>query len=79
MARKAEAPKGEAFLPGTSAAELREMAKRADNGIDSIRYMAMYMRHGHNVLGVFSSGLGTTDSVTMLIDPQKRQQNAAIP
>ena len=40
MTRKDEAPKGEAFLPGTSAAELREMAKRADNGIDSIRYSA---------------------------------------
>ena len=42
--RKAEAPKGKAFLPGVSAEEVRTMAKRASNGIDSIRYMAMYMR-----------------------------------
>lgn len=44
MGRKCVAPKGEAFLPGTSAAELSEMGRRADNGTDAYRYMAMSMR-----------------------------------
>ena len=49
MARKAEAPKGEAFLPGTNAAELREMAKRAGGCIGPIRCMAMYEEKRHEI------------------------------
>lgn len=44
MGRKCEAPKGEAFMPGTSAAELSEMGKRTDNGMDTYRYIVMSMR-----------------------------------
>lgn len=44
MARKAEAPRGGEFLPQQSAEELLERSRRASNGIDAIRYMAMYMR-----------------------------------
>ena len=42
--REAEAPKGKAFLPGTSATTLRKMAKDADNGNDALRYIAMFQR-----------------------------------
>lgn len=44
MPKEAEAPKGGGFLPQQSAEELRARARRASNGIDAIRYMAMYMR-----------------------------------
>ena len=60
MPRKAEAPKGEVFLPGVSAEELRMMSKRAPSGIDSIRYMAMYMRKIGWEIAVIATGLGST-------------------
>ena len=44
MPKKAEAPKGGAFLPQSSANGLIAMAKCATNGIDAVKYTAMHMR-----------------------------------
>lgn len=60
MGRKGEAPKGEAFLPGTSAKGLREKCRRADNGMDAIRYMAMSMRKRGMELGEIAAALDTS-------------------
>ena len=43
MPKKAEAPKGKALFPQTSAGDLIDMGKRAINGIDPVRYTAMRM------------------------------------
>ncbi len=58
MPRKAEAPKGGAFLPETSAEELLTMSKSATNGIDAIRYMAMHMRKIGWEIDQIAEGLG---------------------
>lgn len=80
MARKAEAPKGEAFLPCTSAAELRKMAKRADNGIDSIRYMAMYMRKCGREIKEISDIIGSPhETVRRWLTRAHREGIAAVP
>ena len=80
MARNAEAPKGGAFLPGTSAAELRKMAKRADNGIDSIMYMAMYMRKCGREITEISDNIGFPhETVRRWLTRAHREGIAAVP
>ena len=80
MAQKAEAPKGGAFLPGTSAADLRKMAKRADNGIDSIMYLAMYMRKRGREIKEISDIIGSPhETVRQWLTRAHREGIAAVP
>ena len=58
MPKKAEAPQGGAFLPQTSAEELIDMAKRATNGIDAVKYTAMHMRKLGWEIDLIAKGLG---------------------
>ena len=58
MPKKAEAPKGGAFLPQSSASGLIDMAKRATNGIDSVKYTAMHMRKCGWEIDHIAEGLG---------------------